>query len=280
MKRVPKQNGPGNLSERHQVLIIILTGAVFIGLVSYFSLYFKTSEINDTESTIKGIQNQMAARGLLLDEETLQKKRDDESRYKQELQQEWLQTVSRLSAFPKEYLSRMVPTVDYKQALIQVRDRLQRKSESLGIRLPYDLGIREGVRSDEDPRRLMLQLRTVEKLVDIALNLKINMLQQIEPLPPIQRKTGDTQDTYIEEYPVAVDFLGSLENVYDLFGAVMEADQVFFLKNLRIEAASFDQPGLLKVSATLSGLVFLKDPSELKPVPTQTPRWHQGPLGV
>lgn len=269
-----------NLSERHQVMIVILAAAGFIFLAWYFGLYNVTRDLRQLEDGLKSIQNQLNVKGLNLPEETLQQKVDDETRHKEELRQEWIQTVARLGAFPREYLTREIPTIDYKVDLIAVRQRLQRKSEALNIRLPYNLGIKDEVRSGDDARRLMLQLRTVEKLAELTLNLKINMLQQIEPLPPVPRVTGDTQDTYIEEYPVSMEFLGSLENVYDLFGAIMEAEQVFFLKSLRIEAASFDQPGLLKVSAVLSGLVFLKDPSELKPVPQQKPRWHGGPLGV
>ena len=47
------------------------------------------------------------------------------------------------------------------------------------------LGMDEEVHSDEDARKLMLQLHTVEKLVDMTLDLKINTIRNIQPQPQI-----------------------------------------------------------------------------------------------
>jgi len=147
----------------------------------------------------------------------------------------------------------------------------------MSIRLPYALGMNEAVNTSEDARKLMLQLRAVEKLVDLTLNLKITMLGRIEPLSPVTHNAPNGEG-YLEEYPVEIEFYGSLENAYDLFAAILEPRHVFFLKKLRIEAASLDRPDLLRINATLSTLLFYKEPEKLKPVPRKR-SWHTGPGG-
>ncbi len=260
-------------SERQQILAVILTtGGMIFGLW-YFIMYPGNKERMALESRIATQRNRLAQRGLLMDEDALRKRLRHEEGYRDVLLDEWRQTAERLGGFPNQTSLAMAPVskIDFKVELINARNELQKTSRDLNIRLPYDLGMDEAVHSNEDARKLMLQLRSVKKMADLLLGLKVHKLGRIEPIEPVMHAIGDTAIDYIEEYPVRMEFYGSLENVYGLFSAMMKEDHVFFLKNLRVESASLETPGLLRINATLCMLLFFKDPTELPPVPTTRP---------
>jgi hypothetical protein len=173
--------------------------------------------------------------------------------------------VSQLSAFPRldETNGTSVGHIDFKVALFEVRQRLLQRSRQLNISLPHDLGMDDAVTGSEDARKLMLQLRTVEKLVDLTLDLKIDKLREITPMDPVIRTIGASAAPFFEEYPVRVHFYGSIENAFDLFQAILKPNRTFVLRRLRIESSARDKPNLLSINAVLSGLVFLKTPEEL-----------------
>jgi Tfp pilus assembly protein PilO len=252
-------------SERQQVLAVILMAGVLIFVLWLFALTPLNTRQRQLEKRIESMRTQLAAKNYYLGEEALRSKKDDALKANRALHDEWVAMTSRLSAFSNYEAVAQSPVghIDFKVALFDVRQRLLRKSRALNISLPHDLGMDAKVHSDEDARKLMLQLRTVEKLVDLALDLKINMLRNIFPRPQVLHKLESSGEPFIEEYPVEIEFSGTLANLYDLFNAVLEPNHVFVIRQLRVEAASPSRPDFLNVYAVLSGLVFLKDPDEM-----------------
>lgn len=255
-------------SERQQVLAIILMAGVLIFLAWFFALSPLTRQRRRLEREIEGMANQLAAKNYLRGEEALLREKESELTDNRRLHARWLEMSERLAAFrnQKRLAGGRYRSIDFKVALFDVRQRLMAKSRALNISLPDNIGMDERVDSNEDARRLMLQLRTVEKLVDLTLDLKINTLRNIQPLPPVQHKAKVRDTPYLEEYAVRLDFYGSLENLFALFRAVLEPEHVFMLKNLRVEAADPHQ-NIFNISTVMSALLFLCDPDEIIPAP-------------
>jgi len=255
-----------NLSERQQVVAIILMAGVLISGLWFFLLLPQNRKRQRMEGEIRQMRAQLAQKNYLVGEEALVRRRSQESNNYLALMGDWKAMVERVGGFSNETdrASSGFGRIDFKVALFDVRQRLLSKSRSLRIALPHDLGMGETVDSDEDARRLMLQLRTVEKLVDLALDLKINQLRDVEPLEPVEYSGGRAEQPYFEEYPVRVRFYGSLENVYALFQAVLEPAQVFSIRRLRLASAPREKAGLLEIEAVLSALLFTRNPEELK----------------
>ena len=257
-----------NLSERQQVVAIILMAGLVIFALWFFLLLPQNRQRKRLERDIAQMRSQLAQKNYLVGEEALMHRRSQESNNYLALHGDWEALVERVTGFTNraDGADSQYGRIDFKVALFDVRQRLLAKSRSLRIALPHDLGMGETVDSDEDARRLMLQLRTVEKLVDLALDLKIDQLRDVQPLKPVEHSGGKKQDPYFEEYPVRVRFFGNLENVYALFQAILEPGQVFSMRRLRIASAPREKAGLLEVEAVLSALLFTRSPEELKTV--------------
>jgi len=266
-------------SERQQVVAILLMAGAAITALWFFLLLPQKRERRQMERDIRRLRNQLASRNYLVGERALQDRKSEEVVHNRNLHAEWTNMVGRMQAFAhKDDLTNYVGHIDYKVALFDVRQRLLRKSRTKNIRIRhYDLGMEDAVRSDEDARKLMLQLRTVEKIVDFALDLQINMLRDIDPLPPLQHKASPSQEPFAEEYPVDVEFYGSLDNLYQMFAAILDVNSTLLLRRLRVLSEP-NRPDVLRITAVMSTLVFLRDPDELVEVPKSATR-RLTPLG-
>jgi hypothetical protein len=266
-------------SERQQVVAILLMAGAMIVALWFFLLLPQNRDRKQLESDISNLRKQLASRNYLVGEHALQDRKSAEVTYNRNLHSEWTNMVARMQTFARKGdLTNYVGHIDYKVALFDVRQRLLKKSRTKNIRIRhYDLGMEDAVRSDEDARKLMLQLRTVEKIVDFALDLQINMLRDIDPLPPLQHKAAPGQKPFAEEYPVDLEFYGNLENLYQMFAAILDSDSTLVLRRLRVLSEP-NRPDVLRVTAVMSTLVFLRDPDELVEVPKSATR-RLTPLG-
>lgn len=254
-------------SERQQVAAVILMAGAVIFALWFFLLAPLNARRQRLERETRDMRAQLAMKNYLLGERVLQRKLTHEQQVYGQLLDEWQTALHRLSAIPeteRAILAR-VDNIDYKVALLDVRRRLAEKSRALNIKLPHDLGMDEAVESSQDARELMLQLRAVESLVELTLDRKIRLLHRIEPLPPVLHHAQTGNKPFFEEYPVRIEFWGTLENLYDLVRESLGEERIFVVRNFRVEKAGRDarDPELLNVSAVLSALVFLADPEEL-----------------
>jgi hypothetical protein len=259
-------------SERQQVLAIIVVAAMAMFLLSYFLLLPQNRRRSKLARDIVKMRTQLEQRNYLMGETALRREHNREQEAGDTIANEWESTAARLGAFEeqRELAKADVHHIDYKVALFDVRTRLLRKSRSAGIGLPHDLGMEDAVTSNEDARRLMLQLRAVEELVDLSLDMKISMVQQIMPLDPIDHRLPTDKpdpkqptDVFLEEYPVRLEFLGNIDNVYDLLSEILSKEHLFVMRNLRVETPEKEGSPLLRIRTTLGALVFVGTPSEL-----------------
>ena len=267
-------------SQRQQVIAIILMAGAVIFTLAFFLLTPMNTRRNRLQGEIDSLLSELSQKNLLLGEATLEGIEKQEHARNRLLHEEWVSVASRLGAFTNRQglADSHVGHIDFKVALFDAQKRLKKKSKALKILLPDGLGMDAAVLSNEDARKRMLQLRTVEKLVDLALDLKINMLKSIVPLDPVRHKAVNRDEAFLEEYPVRVEFYGSLQNLYGLFHALLHSDQIFALRRLLVETASRNNPELLRVDAVMSSILFLKDPMDLAPEPAKAVR-PSGPMG-
>jgi Tfp pilus assembly protein PilO len=262
MKKFHKSEDP---SRQWQVPAVLLTAGLLIFLLSYSLLLplrrqkQKLKESNDIVAANLQRQNYGG------DESTLSRRKLAEEHLTRKLRDQWTQLTERLAAFPdqRELAKTQVDHIDFKVALYEVQKRLKWKSTSVAIGLPAHLGMDEEVDSEEDARELMLQLRAVEKIVDIALDLKIKDIRHVEPLPPLEYPARNGQDIYMEEYPVYISFHGDMNTIYEFFQSVLAEGNACVFRDLRIEKAKPDKESILEVDVVVSAILFPKSIDEL-----------------
>jgi len=260
----------GEISERQQVVAIILAIGAILSVLWYFLLLPMNQQRKQMEQDIDTMATELAQKNYLLGEDALQRKLDTEIGRYQNLEKEWCDTVSYLGTLNTcDDTTSSVAHIDFKVALFTVRQRLLQKSRTLGISLPTDLGVDETIVSNEDAYQRMLQLRVVEKLVDLALDLKIQTVRSLRPLPPIAHRIGANRVEYFREFPLELDLYGTQENLYKLLDVVMEPGHVFVLRGLRVESAGRARSDLLNIRALMSALVFVKNPGDLTTAPVK-----------
>jgi hypothetical protein len=267
-------------SERQQVLAIILMAGVAIFALWFFLLLPQTREGKKLAAQITATENELVRQSFLSDETTLGNIKAKEDKHTGALLSQWSDVANRLGTFSnqQDLVAAAVDRIDFKVALLNVRQRLLRKARSEKIGLPRDLGMAEFVGSSEDARKLLLQLRSVEKLVDLSLDLNISRVRNLEPQQPIRHSAEIAGGDFLEEYPVRIEYQGSLDSLYDLLHATLQSPNAFMLKGLRIE--SMEQGGgVVKVNLILSALLFLKDPGKISLPAMTTTTKRTGPLG-
>ena len=252
-------------SERQQVLAIIVVASMLLFALWYFLLLPQNRRRHRLRAEISRMENQLQQKNYFLGREILREERNEVQRAGEALMNEWDKTAARLATFSDQHRleGSDVGHIDYKVALFDVRSRLLRKARQAHIGLPPGLGMEEAVTSNEDARKLMLQLRAVEKIVDIGLDLQINLIDRIRTLPPIEHAIEAVAQTYLEEYPVRIEFYGTLDHLYKMLQAILKHEQVFAVRNLRAETPDRTKPDVLRFRATLSALVFVNSPEDL-----------------
>ncbi len=272
----------GKFAERHQVMMIIMGVCASLFILWFFLLLPMNRQRQRLENDIDTMASELVQKNYLLGEDALQRKLAAALSRNQTLEKEWKATVTQLGTLISgdDASTTSVAHIDFKVALFTVRPRLLQKARTLGISLPNDLGVDEMIVSNEDAFQRMLQLRVIEKLVDLALDLKIKTVRGLSPRTPIAHRTGPNQVEYFREYPIELELYGTKDNLFELLDVVMEPGHIFVLRGLRVEPAGANRSGLLNIKAVMSALVFLKNPEDLviapKKVKPDRPRKAMG----
>lgn len=269
------------LTDRQQAVAIILAAGLVIAALWFLLLTPMTGRRRALEREIVKIEKQLADRNYLVGREVLERTHAALDRQSQALRDEWLAVAPMVTSFTNaaDTTEGRVGKIDYKVALFEVRRRLARKSRDERIRLPPELGMTEAIPDSEDARKLMYQLRTVERLVDSLLDTGIKQVGRIEPLPPKRHDVPGATDVFFEEYPVRIEYRGSLANLYELLGAVLREGNVFILDRIRIEPAD-PRRDQLDITLVMSALIFARDPVSMLPAGATAPAAvRKGPIG-
>ncbi len=245
-----------SISERQQVVLIITLSV--LGILALWFFLLRPQAERRAEIDRKWTKHRNSRYANMSKDDLLNEQKTVEQSFAR-VQEEWNEIRKRLSTYTKTeaLVGANVGKIDYKVELLNERARLAEKSNLLGIELiPRNLGMEESVTAQEDARVLMLQLRAIEKLADLALDRRIARLIAIEPQAPIHhhRKDGD-RAVFLEEYPVKAEFDISLEALYDLLHAVFEKNRVFVFRQLRVNTGVRENAPL-RVSAIMSAVIL------------------------
>ena len=243
------------VSERQQVLLIIPVAIIVMVTIWIWVLSPQFARRREIEALRAQLASSAYAHVSL---ENLARIEAHEQALGSRLDDEWSRTVARLATFENQKDLRVSEfgRIDYKMELYKARMRLSRRSEELGIALiPQDLGLQDVLGgTDAEVRIRMLQLRAVEKLVDLTLSRRIQKLHASHPLAPVT-PMGPDRKPLVSEYPVRAEFDVGFDDLYLLFQAIFEQHQIFVFRNLRIEAGPTQQAPL-RISGVMSALLF------------------------
>lgn len=193
---------------------------------------------------------------------------------------EWDAIRERLGTFPdQERLGTLeVGRIDYQFHLYATRARLLRKAQAQNIEIPLLLGLPDFIDSDTVARELYMQLQAVESLVDTAIEYEIANIRSIDPLPPVRHESGSPATVFLEEFPLRVTFEGDMHRLYRLWEAMFQTHRAMMLRNIAMEKTSLNQPNAVRMTATLSALLFIGDAANL-PTLAEDPNVRLRPRG-
>jgi Tfp pilus assembly protein PilO len=253
-------------NERQQLTALAVGLVLLIGAAYYFVMLPVIRNRRVLESEIARMRQTMAAGGALLEELPLESRRNALRQAAVRRRECWEKAARELSTFEKQEILRtpVVGIIDFKVALFEVRERLRRKADEYGIRPTFELAIDEKVLSNEDARKRMLQLRAAERIMDTTLGLKVHRIESVEPLEPVAHQDPETGEVFLEEYPVRIQFVGNIENVYAFFQELFQTNRVFAVRRMRLEKESLNNPDRIRAEATVSALVFLRQIEEVQ----------------
>jgi len=245
--------------------VIFLGVAVLIAGLWAGILTPANNKRKQVQANITLTETELARMGLLLDRDILKRELNKEISYNSDLLNEWSNTVARLDGFPQlpNMPAERIGKIDYKVALFDVKQRLLKKARAMEIELTSDIGMEAVVKSSEDARRLMYQLKSVETLLDTALDMKIKTVKFVEPLKPKGYHPEKSTEVFVEEYPVRIRMYGDVESLYDLLSSALASEHFLVLKNLQVRSVSENKPDLLDISAVMSSLLFIKSPETM-----------------
>lgn len=243
-----------HISERQQVALILFLAVLGLGLV-WFLLLRPQMRVRAENRQIR--EQLASSRYANLSMESLKEVAELETQAEKRLQEEWRASRARLGTFSNQNALRKadVARIDYKVELFNTRQRLLEKSQNLEIPLlPVDLGLEETLKTNDQVRDRMLQLKAVDSLADLALDNRIQQLVSIIPLASIEHAGPDGR-TLFTEYPVCVTFDTDFVNLYQLFQSVFEENRLFIFHAIRVMSGP-SVASRLRVQAVLSALVF------------------------
>jgi len=268
------------LNER-QFFILSLSGLV-LGMVLLYTglLRPRFQERARLRNEIGQKTRQLMQTGYFLGEGPLLERKAQLDRELRQRMEAWEDVQVRLGTFQdQQRLGTLdVGRIDYQFQLYATRARLLRKAREQSIDIPALLGMPDEIDSDTLARELYMQLKAVESLVDTSIEYGIADIRSIDPLPPFRYLAGPQNNVYLEEYALRVTFDGDMRRLYRLWEAMFQTSRAMMLRNIAIEKTALDQPDQVRMTATLSSLLFLGELGDIR-TQTEDPTRRVRPMG-
>lgn len=259
------------LTER-QFFILSLSGLLgILFAMYYFLLHPAIMDRRMLKEEIEKKTTELTRAGYLMGEQPLLEQKFWLDQVRRDRMNEWKKVSDALTADPitDSLATNTSKIIDYKYERHRIAGSLRRKARD--IEIPLGLGISEKVYSDEELRVRVQQLIMVEKLVDIAIKHNIADIKAITPLPPIPYTIGKGRgaEIYIEEYPLIVVFEGPMERLYKLWEGIFQPRDAMLIRNIAMNKVSLERNSDVNMQATLSSIVFVTNPEEMKLIQTE-----------
>ena len=236
------------ISERAQVVSILVLAVIALVCAWQFLLWPQFRQREDNRKIRDELEKRPIAK---FTEGTLRRASEIAREASAALNTDWSATARRLSTILNVGGTSII---EYRVQYENIERNLRAKAKSLNIKLPATLGVDSSVKSTEVLRERLLQLKTVEKLVDLVFNQHIDSIASIKTLPTVLHY--DTEQKLIcEEYPVEVEFATPFESLFYLFSGIFEKDSVFTFSKIRVTSDPLDDE-ILHTKAVMSSLIF------------------------
>jgi hypothetical protein len=278
------------MTDKHR--FILLTSAVTGGFVLLAAAVFypMTKTFLSTRSEITRLENELAVRNFTGGEMPLRSQEAQEKRLEEQFREHWQRSRQRLGKF-SQYHDQIqnADRVDYITHIATQRGRLHQRAVAFRLQIPADLGMPDAVTTDDDPAVLMMQLRVIAAIVEIAERAGVHgQIIAFEPLPPVTHYIKNTTAPYFKEFPIRVELETELDPLIRLVYGASTHDELLAVRNLRVEKRIPKGSELinesnprLRASVVFDAIVMLKDPTEIKPTAPSAPAAprHLEPMG-
>lgn len=250
------------LRERHQVGLILL-GSCVVALVVWLGVVRPvgirrielTAETQRLAAALGAYENPPSGMGLRERARMIKNgRRADALRWAQaSVFVETFKTEADVARFLSEEES---DHIDFKVALFDVRRDVSERALKKGVELPEYLGMTDVVDSGKNPRVLMFQLASLEKLIGLLIELKVPVIESLVPLAPVSHLSEGESECYMREYPVEFTIRSDYPRVRKLIALASDARNFFAFRQLAIRKVSMEDPTQVTLRAVASFFVL------------------------
>jgi hypothetical protein len=121
----------------------------------------------------------------------------------------------------------------FDQVKVDLAKDLVQKAATARMEIPKSLGI-ETDATDESAAELLLRLAVVERLVDIAVQAKVDKIEVIDALSGMDRAGEGRPGAFLTKYPVFMKFRGTEQAVFSVLHAVQKKGQFFAVTQFQV----------------------------------------------
>lgn len=257
MIRVLRDEDRTGFGLRHFVLILgILLWAA--GGVHLLSLIHRQGQLRQALSDLRGqVAVFEAGEGGRSLEELLVR---EQARYAS-LVREWEGLEPRIGQFREKSIAEIFPRnpegrIDFKIAIIEARQLLQKLSQEHITVLPPQLGIPDSIAESEHADIRQGQLTATLRILVKCIRLDIPEIIRVQSLPPIRHPRIGESGADMLVYPIYMVFESPYETLARLLHEIHNKDLLFSLQHLHLESQFPRDPERLRIHAVWNAVGF------------------------
>ncbi len=263
-----------NSSEvRRRIVLIFVLLVVSIVVFWIFAVYPLRNESLRLQNDIQDIDGEIAMHTVLVSDEPLDRRLQRERRKNRNLANEWLKLRRQVRTFGEnaeleKFLSSSEEgRIDYKVALYDARQRLEKKAAMHELVFPEDMGMDEAIGTDEVMETKLWQLAANVYLMERLIGPEVFSIDSIKIMDPIAFSLTAGIDSYMVLYPVKVEMSYTHRGFLSFLDAIEQEQGFYALQRLMVERIGPGETGVLKVRAVCSALVFREELPRLEAIP-------------
>ncbi len=146
--------------------------------------------------------------------------------------------------------------IDFKVALFNARQTLQKLARTSGVKLTDDLGIEETIDSEEDTESRLWELGAVVRLVELLIASEVDSVETIAAMPPFVYARVPDENEYALAFPVRVSLQCTYAQLQQLLATLCREECFYAISRCDITRPSLNAQHL-RVQLTCSALRFL-----------------------
>ncbi len=247
-------------AQRRVVTIIQVTAGCM--LVAGIALYFQVRATRQVERDLVVANASLRTRAQPYVYRSLAQQIAQAEQNNQRLQQVWEQRRLQVDTFhgtlPKR--ARLAASddarIDFKVALFNAHQTLQKLARSKGVTLTADLGIEETIGTEEDTEFRLWELDAVVRLVELLIAGGVDTIETIAALPPFVYAQVPDENERALTLPVRVSFQCTYATLQPLLSTLSQEECFYAISRCDITRPSLNSQSL-RVQLICSAVRFL-----------------------